>query len=188
MPVQATWIFPSLAALAIGIVGGRWARAWLRFRGARLIACPENSRPAGVHVDERHAALTALRGRPALRLSACSRWPERQGCGQACLAQIESSPESCLVRNILADWYRGKVCSCCGMPFGEIRWAVQKPALFSADKKVLEWDQVPAERLPETLETALPVCFGCQMATVLVREHPELAIDRGAPGARRISS
>jgi hypothetical protein len=26
---------------------------------------------------------------PHLRLSECSRWPERQGCGQECLSQIE---------------------------------------------------------------------------------------------------
>jgi hypothetical protein len=187
MPVQAM-ICLCLAVLAIGILGVRWARAWLRFRGARVITCPENMRPAGVHVDERRAALSALTGSPALRLSACSRWPERQGCGQACLQQIEASPESCLVRNILADWYRGKVCARCGLPFGEIRWAVQKSALISNEKKSVEWSQVPAERLPEILETALPVCFGCHMADTLVREHAELALDRGAPGARRISS
>ena len=188
MPVQAVWILLSLAVLAIGVLGIRWASAWLKFRGACVITCPENQCPAGVHVDERHAALTALKGAPALRLSACSRWPERQGCGQACLTQIEASPESCLVRNILTDWYRGKVCASCGLPFGEIRWAVQKPSLYSADQKTLEWSQVPPERLPEILETALPVCFACHMASTLVREHPELAIDRGAPGARRISS
>jgi len=188
MPVQGVWIFLGLALLAIGILGRRWAGAWLRFRGARVITCPENQRPAGVHVDERYAALSAVKGAPALRLSACSRWPELQGCGQACLAQIEASPEACLVRNILTDWYRGKVCACCGTPFGEIRWAVQKPGLLSADKTTLEWNQVPAERLPEILEAALPVCFACHMANTLVRTHPELALDRGARGARRISS
>jgi hypothetical protein len=188
MPIQTMWVCLVVAVLAVGILGGRWASAWLRFRGARLITCPENQRPAGVHVDERHAAFSALKGTPALRLSACSRWPERQGCGQACLAQVESSPEDCLVRNILAEWYRNRVCACCGSPFGDIRWSVQKPGLLSADKTTLEWNQVPAERLPEILETALPVCFACHMANTLVREHPELALDRGAPCARRISS
>jgi hypothetical protein len=188
MPVSALWLVLGWAVLATAILGRRWVRAWLRFRGARVITCPENLRPAGVHVDERHAALAALRGAPALRLSACSRWPERQGCGQQCLAQIEASPEGCLVRNILADWYQGKACACCGMPFGEIRWAVQKPGLITADKTTVEWSQAPAERLPEILETALPVCFACHMANTLVREHPERALDRGALGARRISS
>ena len=98
--VKAMWIFLGLAWLAIGILGGRWASVWLRFRGTRVITCPENTRPAGVHVDERHAAASPRRGTPTLRLSACSRWPERQGCGQACLAQIEAWPEGCLARNI----------------------------------------------------------------------------------------
>ena len=189
IPVKAMWIFLGLAWLAIGILGGRWASVWLRFRGTRVITCPENTRPAGVHVDERHAAASPRRGTPTLRLSACSRWPERQGCGQACLAQMEAWPEGCLARNILAEWYRGKVCACCGLPFGEIRWAAaQKPALIWTDKTTVEWSQVPAERLPEILETALPVCFACHMANRLVQEHPELALDRGARCARRISS
>jgi len=188
MPIQAVWLFLGLATLAIGILAGRWLRAWLRFRGARVITCPENLKPAGVRVDERRAAASAISGHPELRLSACSRWPERQGCGQACLSQIEDSPESCLVRNILADWYRSKVCACCGQPFGEIRWAVQKPGLILADKTTSDWNQVPAERLPEILEAAAPVCFACHMANTLVREHPELALDRGATCARRTSS
>lgn len=188
MPVPATWALLAVAVVAIGILSGRLSSAWFRFRGARVITCPGNFRPAGVHVDERHAALSALTGSPALRLSACSRWPELEGCGQQCLSQIEEAPESCLVRNILTEWYQGKACAVCGMPFGEIRWAVQKPGLITADKTTVEWNQIPAERLPETLEAALPVCFACHMAGTLVREHPELALDRGALSARRIST
>ena len=48
IPVKAMWIFLGLAWLAIGILGGRWASVWLRFRGTRVITCPENTRPAGV--------------------------------------------------------------------------------------------------------------------------------------------
>jgi len=188
MPIQAVWALLALAVLAIAVLGGRWLGAWLKFRGARVITCPENQRPAGVHVNERHAALSALAGHPDLRLSSCSRWPQKQDCGRQCLAQIEAAPEACLVRHILAEWYQGKSCACCGLPLGEIRWAVQKPGLITADKTTVEWNQVPAERLPEILENALPVCFACHMANTLVREHPELALDRGALGARRFSS
>ena len=104
---------------------------WFRYRGARAIVCPENCEPAGVSVDAGHAALTAFAGRPDLRLSSCSRWPERAGCGQQCLSQIEASPDGCLVRKMLARWYEGKSCASCGRPFGEIEWTVQKPALIS---------------------------------------------------------
>jgi hypothetical protein len=176
-----TWVLIGLAA-AVAFATVRLLAAWFRYRGARVITCPENRRPAGVNLDARHAALTSF-GAPELRLSACSRWPERAGCGQECLSQIQESPEGCLVRNILAEWYRGKACVSCGRLFGEIRWEVQKPGLVSADKVCVEWSHIAAERLPETLQTALPVCFACHMASILVREHPDLVTDR----SRRIS-
>ena len=168
----------AIAAVFLAIVAARLARAWRRFRGERVIACPETRQPAGVEVDARHAAATALGGAPELRLSNCSRWPERAGCGQPCLSQIAAAPEDCLVRSILAKWYSGKVCSSCGLPFGEIQWTVRKPALLSADKVTVDWSQVRAESLHEVLDTALPVCFACHMAHTLVREHPELAVER----------
>jgi len=104
----------------LAIVLGRLASAWLKYRGRRVITCPENHRPAGVVVNAGHAAATALGKAPELRLSSCSRWPERAGCGQECLAQVAASPEDCLVRNILTRWYAGKVCASCGRPMGEI--------------------------------------------------------------------
>ncbi len=171
-----------MAVVAGGLVGMaviRLARSWWRYRGARVIDCPENRRPAGVSVDALHAALSSLGRPPELRLSACSRWPERAGCGQECLAQIEAQPEECLIRHILVSWYEGKVCASCGRPFSEISWAGAKPAVLRADKVAVEWNEVSAEQLTETLATGLPVCFACHMATKLVREHPELAIQRG---------
>ena len=38
-------------------------------------------------------AASALLGPPELRLTACSRWPEKAGCGQPCLSQIAASPQ-----------------------------------------------------------------------------------------------
>ena len=85
------------------------------------------------------------------------------------------------MRNILTKWYDGKVCAWCGQPFGEIDWASRKPALLGADGVSAEWSDVPADKLDETLAAASPVCFACHMANTLVREHPELAIDRARP-------
>lgn len=174
------WILIVLA-VAAGIGAWRFMRAWLLYRGRRVVKCPENLRPAGVTVDAGHAAFTALGGHPALRLSECSRWPERADCGRACLAQIEAAPVDCLVNHLLLTWYAGKSCASCGRPFGNIDWSAQKPALMTADKITLEWSQVPAERLAETLATASPVCFSCHMAATLVREHPDLVTDRSRP-------
>ncbi len=171
-------VVTAIAVLLAAIAAWRAVRTWLKYRGRRVITCPENQKPAGVLVNARHAAVTALGKAPELRLSACSRWPERAGCGQACLSQIEASPEDCLVRNILLQWYQGKVCISCGQPFNEIQWAAAKPALLRSDKVSVEWSQVPAECLQETLATATPICFACHMANRLVREHPELVVDR----------
>jgi hypothetical protein len=171
------WVLAAVAVLA-GFGAIRMARMWFRYHGAMVVKCPENQRPAAVSLDAAHASLTAPGKPAALRLSACSRWPERAGCGQECLSQIAASPEDCLVRNILARWYAGKVCASCGLPFGEIEWSVRKPALLTADEVTVDWSLVPAESLHEVLDTALPVCFACHMARTLVREHPELAVER----------
>ena len=182
MPVQ-TALIAAVALVLAAIAGWRVAGAWVKFRGRRVVTCPETHKPAGVVVDAAHAAATAFSKSPQLRLSACSRWPERADCGQGCLAQVEASPEDCLVRNILIEWYRGKACASCGRPFGEIEFAGAKPALLRADGVSVEWSRVPAEELQETLAASSPVCFACHTANRLVHEHPELALDRGRPPA-----
>jgi len=167
-----------LAGVLVVVALWRLARAWLNYRGQRLITCPENQKPAGVQVDARHAAATALGHAPRLRLNQCSRWPEKAGCGQECLRQIEAAPEDCLVRNILMKWYEGKSCVSCGRPIGEIVVGGVKPALLSAGNNTVEWSDIPAEQLSEVLSAAQPVCFACHMANKMVRDHPELVTDR----------
>ena len=182
MPVQAALIV-GLAVVLLAIAGWRVTRAWLRFRGTRVVECPETEKPAGITLDAAHAALTGFSSFPQLRLSTCSRWPERAGCGQECLNEVEASPEDCLVRNILIRWYQGKVCVSCGHPIGEIDWAGAQPALLRPDRVSMEWSEVPAERLQETLATTSPICFACHTANRMVHEHPELVLDRGRPPA-----
>jgi hypothetical protein len=176
MPVQTLLI--GLAAIAL-IVLARQAWVWNRYRGRRLIQCPENLRPAGVVVDAKHAAATAIGWAPELRLSSCTRWPERHNCGQECLSQVQAAPGDCLVRHILIEWYRGKTCVSCGLPFADIEWS-RKPALLTPEQKSLEWDDIPVEKLSEVLAASKPLCFACYMASRLVQEHPELVADRSA--------
>jgi hypothetical protein len=178
--MDTRWLILGLAVVA-GIGAWRFVRALWLYYGRRVIQCPENLRPAGVRVDAGYAALTGIGASPRLRLSTCSRWPERAGCGQQCLSQIERAPADCLVNHILAEWYAGKSCASCGRPFEKIEWTGQKPALITADKTPVEWSQVPAERLAEVLLTAAPVCFTCHLAATLVREHPALVTDRSRP-------
>jgi hypothetical protein len=152
-----TWVLLAAAAIiALGIIV-KLLVSWYRFRGERVVTCPENCRPAGVRLDAGLAARANLVGPAEFRLSDCSRWPEKGDCGRECLAQIAEAPEACLVRNILVEWYRGKSCVYCGRRFGAIEWSGQKPALVRADKVSVDWSQVPAPELPEVLQTALPV-------------------------------
>ncbi len=181
MPIWAIAILLLAVAAA-----ARAGFVWLKYRGDRVIVCPENRQPAGVALDVGHAVGYAM-GHSAdlsrwkgdgLRLASCSRWPERSGCGQQCLSQIQAAPQDCLVRHILSTWYQGKSCAWCDRPFDEVQWDVRKPALLDANGVSLEWSAIPAERLQEALATARPVCFACHMANTLVREHPELAVKR----------
>jgi hypothetical protein len=178
MSVQALVIIALAVALA-AVAAWRMARAWFTYRGRAVVSCPENHQPAGVSIDAAHAATTALGGNPSLRLSACSRWPERAGCGQECLQQLAASPDDCLVRSILSHWYEGKSCASCGRPFGSIDWTAAKPALLDAAGVPREWNEVPTERLQETLAATRPLCFACYTAAKLARQHPELILDRG---------
>ena len=154
----------TLLAVALGIALRRTGAAWLGFRGQRIVVCPGDQRPAGVQVDAVHAALTAWDGAPDLRLSGCTRWSAGGTCGQPCLSQIEAAPRECLVRDILARWYEGKSCAHCGAPVAEVYWAGTQPALLVAGEGMKEWNQIPPEQLPATLEAARPVCFHCYLS------------------------
>jgi len=175
-------------AVVVGVitVGLGFLYVWLRagvpalltYRGTRVVTCPENGSVAAVEVDARHAAATAFRRQPELRLAACSRWPEKAGCGQDCLRQIEAAPEDCLVRTMLTRWYAGKTCSYCGKPFGLVHWHDHKPALLALDGRTVEWSQVPPEQVPEALDHDRPVCWNCHIVETFRREHPDLVVDR----------
>lgn len=58
------------------------------FRKPREVTCPENANPAQVNVDARYAAMTSVIGAQRVRLTGCSRWPDRAGCDRACLRQL----------------------------------------------------------------------------------------------------
>ncbi len=161
-------------------------KTYQQYRGKMVVTCPETHQPAGVAVDAKHAAITAIQGGPDLRLKECARWSERQNCGQACLAQIGSSPENCLVRTLLTNWYKGKSCVFCGKAFQQIdsydHEAIllydQKPGLISPEGKIVKWLDVSVETLPQLLTTHKPVCWNCLIAETFRHQHPELVVDR----------
>lgn len=156
-------------------------RTYLKYRGQRLIYCPENRKPAAVEVDALRAGVADAKDSPHLELRACSRWPEMRGCGQDCLSQIERAPEDCLVRTIVSQWYAGKACAVCGHAIHEVEWMGHKPALLDPDGKTVYWDGIRAEMLPEVFKTHWPVCWDCHIASTLLREHPEVVTYRPWP-------
>jgi len=46
--------------------------------------------------------------------------------------------------------------------------------VLRADGVSVEWSEIPAETLQETLATAKPICFACHTARKMLREHREL--------------
>jgi hypothetical protein len=168
------------------IAGVRMARGYFAARGARVIACPETQHPEVVSVDRGEAALSALLGQPSMRLDECSRWPERSGCDQACLSQIEESPTGCLVATAIKGWYAGQRCVFCAQPFHEIHWHDHKPGFRGPEGNLLEWPDVEATKVFDIMESHKPVCWSCLMTEGFRKQFPERVIDAPSDsGARR---
>jgi hypothetical protein len=160
------------------------ARGYATARGPRVIVCPETKTSEVVAVDAPRAAWSALRRQTDYRLASCSRWPGRQDCGMECLAEIESAPDGCLVRERLTHWYEGSVCAICRKPFEEIHWFDHKPGLVTRKREVSSWDEVPAKELPEILRTRLPLCWNCLGAETFRTRFPDLVLYDPRPAPR----
>jgi hypothetical protein len=173
-----------LIGVMLLVYAGLAAVAYYRMRGKRVIVCPETQQPAAVTVDAGHAALSALRETPEIRLATCSRWPERQGCNQACAAQIAIAPEDTLAVTVLERWYAGKDCAICQRPIAPIHAGQPKPGLLNvaaSTHETLRWEDITAEHLPAVLDSHLPVCASCHVADTFRRQFPDLVVDRGNP-------
>lgn len=177
---MTTLLYVVIALVAAGllyILLRRPVSEYLKMRGTRVVACPENEQPAAVIVAARLAALTAASGREQLRLSSCSRWPEKAGCGQECLKQIEAQPMDCLVRTQVDRWYADKTCAICGKALAEVEWAAHAPALRAPDGHTLEWRDVRPEAMFEVMASHEGVCWDCHVAETFRRQRPDLVLD-----------
>jgi len=67
-------------------------RVYFKFRGTRVVTCPETHKAAVVEVAAKSMGMQAILDEPCLRVSECSRWPMCKGCGQDCLREIEARP------------------------------------------------------------------------------------------------
>ena len=181
MTVSVLTITIAVLVLAVALFVFRavpGVRAFFKFRGTRLVTCPETHEPEAVDVAAGEAALGAFYNEPTLRLNQCSRWPEREDCGQDCLSQVEADPQNCLVWSIVAKWYEGKSCVFCRKPIGPLHRLDHAPALLGPDFKTSEWNSVSPEELPKIFSTHQPVCWNCHVTESFRRLHSGLVTDR----------
>lgn len=175
------YLLVGLAAIVVAFVIRRLimtSRAW-KFHGQMLVTCPETQKPAAVHVATFHAAVGEFLNRSHLELNECSRWPEREDCDQDCLCQVEQNPEEHRVWNIATKWFEGKKCALCRKPIETVSHMDHAPALMRiADRKTVEWRNLPAEQLPDAFADSLPVCWSCHMTETFLRKFPGRAVVR----------
>jgi len=174
-------ILATIFVLLFGAVASAMVIAFrtsLRYHGKRVVTCPETQKPAAIHVNVGRAARQAILGKTEIRLDQCSRWPEKKDCGQGCLEQIHADPEHCLVWNMVSEWYEGKACAYCQKPFGEIHWHEHHPVVLAPDRTCVQWDEIPAEKLPEIFRSYSPVCWNCYIAETFRRQNRDRVLDR----------
>jgi hypothetical protein len=150
--------------IAVAVLVGRAARKYWKLRGPHVVRCPETGCTAAITVDPLGAS--GLRGHTRVEVASCSRWPEREGCDQACLRGFVEGlgPGE---RASLTQWYKGKHCALCGKRFARVSHVWDLPAPLDTSGISHQWADVQdvAEMLPE----CRPVCWECQLAESMQR-------------------
>ena len=147
-------------------------RARFKYRGTRVVTCPETDSPAAVRVDIRRIMASSSIGEPDLRLGACSRWPERGRCGQDCLAQVHEAPARSVVRTMLVEGYRDGWCERCGKVIGRVHWVEHEPALLTPNRRTVEWDELSPEQIASVNATHQRVCWRCHLSSAMRERFP----------------
>jgi len=152
-----------------------------RERGPRVITCPENGCRAEVAVGAWRSGLSSAFGEENRRLVACSRWPEREDCDQACLSEIAEDPNGCLVRSIVSDWYAGRRCAGCGREIPALHATDRRPGLRAPDGRAVELADVASVDVERVLATHEPVCANCFDGMAFRQRYPGVAVERPQP-------
>lgn len=174
--------FALIALVGLIVVWLAWGltaalRSSWRLRGVRLVACPETGNVAAVGFSRMHAAVTAVLGEgPEAKLARCSRWPEREGCDQACVPQAQAPDAT--VTSLITHWSGERRCALCSKPLAEDALVGHHVTLRTGDGTTTEWPNMAPETLPAALRACQPVCWNCHIAETFRRQHPELVLDR----------
>jgi hypothetical protein len=154
-----------LLAIVLAVYVATAIRTWIRFRGVRVVTCPECRRPAAVTVDVGRAMVSAVRERADVRIDACSRWPERRGCGETCVPQIEASTEETRAKTIAARFFKDRRCVICGRRIGPLKPGPLQPGFMnSITREAVPWFDVPAQDLSDAILERRPLCADCTLA------------------------
>ena len=70
-----------------------FTRAYLRFRGPRLVTCPETGGFAKIRVDAAKAALSSISDGVEMKVTSCDRWPATHECNQGCVDESAPAPQ-----------------------------------------------------------------------------------------------
>ena len=173
-------IFIALLVLAVLLVYLVVAvQTWTQVHGTRVVTCPETNGPVAVRVDVPHALATAVWDQVDLRLTSCSRWPERQDCDQPCVQQIEQAPSDTHPRTIAAHFFGRKRCAICTRRIDPLSHMTLQPGfMHPVTHKVEAWDDLPAQDLPRAIATSHPLCQHCTLAEMFRQKFPDRVTDR----------
>lgn len=163
-----------LTSAALVKQAGRLLRSIWRFRGTRLVVCPQTNAPAAVRVDAWSAAWAEMMRDQSIALADCSRWPARRFCRQTCLGHVKTDPDGSRVSAFVARWYGDKRCVYCGRSIPDAGLGWHHAALVDDDGATIEWSSVPPEELPDLLPTHAPACWDCHVAETFRRTHQQL--------------
>ena len=182
MPTPFQLVLGVAVLVGLGVLflfGRRLAGAFLRYRGTRVVVCPENREMVAVRVDAgaRGPQRPAGPPRPAPRvLHALAR--------EGGLRPGVPRPDRVGPRGLPPAEHPRRL-----VPGQELR--VLRPLLprhplarpqarppRARTGAIVAWDAFRAEQVVDVLATHKPVCWDCRVAESFRREHPELVTDR----------
>ncbi len=179
MTAQLFIVLLVLAVLVVYMVIA--ARTWAHVHGPRVVICPETQKPVAVKVDVGHAITSAVWEKPDLRLTSCTRWPERQDCEQPCVHQIETTPSETSPKTIAAHFFANERCSICTRPIEPPHTMTLQPGFMDpTTHKVQSWQEVAPQDLAEAIATRRPLCANCTIAESFRQRYPDRVTDRRA--------
>jgi len=173
-------LFIALLALAVLLIYVVIAvRTWSHVHGPRIVVCPETRTPVAVTVEVGHAVASALWEKADLRLTSCSRWPERGNCDRACVQQLEEAPSETAPKAIATRLFASERCAICTSPIEAPSAMTLQPGLMDPTTRVVQtWNEVPPEDLVDAFARRRPLCSNCALAESFRQRFPDRVTDR----------